>query len=44
MSFAAARKVPGGVPKKTFMLIVRQEVMGNKFSEVATVLKNNLKG
>ena len=43
MSFAAARKVPGGVPKKMSMLLVRQEVMGNELSAVATVLKSDVK-
>ena len=43
MSFAAARKMPGGVPNKISMLLVRKEVMGNKFSGVATVLKSYVK-
>ena len=43
MIFAAARKVHGGVPKKMSMLLVRQEVMGNELSAVATVLKSDVK-
>ena len=43
MSFVAASKVHGVVPKKFSMLLVWQEVMGNEFSAVATVLKSDVK-
>ena len=43
VSFSAASKVRGVFPKIFSMLLVRQEVMGNDFSSVATVLKSDVK-
>ena len=43
MIFTASSKVPGGVPKKMYMLIVRKEIIGNEFSAVVTVLKSDVK-
>ena len=43
MTFLAARKIEGAVPKNMNMLLVRQEIMGNDWSAVQTVLKSDVK-
>ena len=40
MRFSAARKVPGGVPKKMSMVLVQQEVIGKDLSEVVKVMNS----
>lgn len=47
MSYIAGRQVNkdggGGVPKSMSMLLVRQEIMGNEWSAVQTVLKSDVR-
>jgi ABC-type dipeptide/oligopeptide/nickel transport system ATPase component len=43
MSFVASRQIPGAVPKNMNMLLVRQEIMGNNWSAVETVVKSDVK-
>mmetsp|Transcript_33748 Transcript_33748/g.100679 ORF Transcript_33748/g.100679 Transcript_33748/m.100679 type:complete len:851 (-) Transcript_33748:45-2597(-) len=43
MTYVAGRSIPGGVPKNMSMLLVRQEIMGNDWTAVETVLKSDVK-
>jgi ATPase subunit of ABC transporter with duplicated ATPase domains len=43
LTFLASRQIPGAVPKNMSMLLVRQEIMGNEWTAVETVLKSDVK-
>ena len=43
LSFMASRQIPEAVPKNMNMLLVRQEIIGNEWSAVETVLKSDVK-
>jgi ABC-type dipeptide/oligopeptide/nickel transport system ATPase subunit len=43
LTYVAARQLAGAVPKKMNMLLVRQEIMGNDWSAVETVVKSDVK-
>lgn len=43
LSFMASRQIPDAVPKNMNMLLVRQEIIGNEWSAVETVLKSDVK-
>ena len=43
LSFMASRQIPEAVPKNMSMLLVRQEIIGNEWSAVETVLKSDVK-
>eukprot|EP00977_Amphora_coffeiformis_P011367 scaffold2744_cov160-Amphora_coffeaeformis.AAC.4 len=43
MTFLAARKIEGAVPPNMSMLLVRQEIIGNEWTAVETVLKSDVK-
>ena len=43
MSFVALRQIPEAVPKNMNMLLVRQEIIGNDWTAVETVLKSDVK-
>jgi ATPase subunit of ABC transporter with duplicated ATPase domains len=42
MTFLANRQIPGAIPKRMTMLLVRQEIMGNDWTAVETVLKSDV--
>ncbi|EEC45500.1 predicted protein, partial [Phaeodactylum tricornutum CCAP 1055/1] len=43
LTFMASRQMEGAVPKHMNMVLVRQEIMGNKWTAVETVLKSDVK-
>jgi len=43
LTFLASRQIPGAVPKNMSMLLVRQEIIGNEWTAVETVLKSDVK-
>jgi ATPase subunit of ABC transporter with duplicated ATPase domains len=43
LTFLAKRKIPNAVPKNMNMLLVRQEIFGNEWTAVETVLKSDVK-
>jgi ABC-type dipeptide/oligopeptide/nickel transport system ATPase subunit len=43
LTYVAARQLAGAVPKNMNMLLVRQEIMGNDWSAVETVVKSDVK-
>jgi len=43
MTFLANRQIPGAVPKNMTMLLVRQEIVGNDWNAVETVVKSDVK-
>jgi ATP-binding cassette subfamily F protein 3 len=43
MTFLAGRRIPNAVPKNMNMLLVRQEIIGNDWSAVETVIKSDVK-
>lgn len=43
LTYLAQRKIENAVPKKMTMLLVRQEIVGNEFTAVETVLKSDVK-
>lgn len=43
LSFVSSRQIPDAVPKNMNMLLVRQEIIGNDWSAVETVLKSDVK-
>ena len=43
LTFLAQRQIEGAVPKHMNMLLVRQEIMGNHWTAVETVLKSDVK-
>jgi ABC-type dipeptide/oligopeptide/nickel transport system ATPase subunit len=43
MTFMANRQISGAIPKHMTMLLVRQEIMGNDWTAVETVLKSDVK-
>lgn len=43
LTFLAKRKIAGAVPKNMNMLLVRQEIFGNEWTAVETVLKSDVK-
>jgi len=43
MTYLAQRQIEGAVPKKMPMLLVRQEIIGNDWTAVETVIKSDVK-
>jgi ATP-binding cassette subfamily F protein 3 len=43
LTFMASRQMEGAVPKHMNMVLVRQEIMGNEWTAVETVLKSDVK-